>query len=135
MGRIHLVAVVVAAVAALYAATVSLSGFSIQVAFYLLVAAWLFTAAQAYRTSRRGDVQRHRPRGREGHGPGVIVAVGHTKPYSIIVEFPAAGASSTVTRGGGRTCGYGPMWTSWAHWCGLKPCFLSAATVACRAWG
>jgi uncharacterized membrane protein len=60
MGRIYLVAVVVAAVAALYAATVSLSGFSIQVAFYLLAAAWLFTAAQAYRTIRRGDVQLHR---------------------------------------------------------------------------
>ncbi|MEV0952076.1 DUF2306 domain-containing protein [Promicromonospora sp. NPDC050249] len=60
MGRIYLVAVVVAAVASLYAATVSLSGFSIQVAFYLLATAWLFTAAQAYRTIRRGEVQLHR---------------------------------------------------------------------------
>ena len=60
MGRIYLIAVVVAAVAAFYAATVSLSGFSIQVAFYLLGAAWLYTAAQAYRTIRRGEVQLHR---------------------------------------------------------------------------
>lgn len=60
MGRIYLVAVVLAAVASLFAATFSRSGFSVQVAFYLLAAAWLYTAAQAYRTIRRGEVQLHK---------------------------------------------------------------------------
>lgn len=60
MGRVYLIAVVVAGLVALYAATVSLSGFSVQVAFYLLALAWLYTAVQAYRTIRRGEVQLHR---------------------------------------------------------------------------
>ena len=47
-------------VAALLAATFSLSGFSAQVAFYLLTAAWLYSLAQAYRTIRQGQVQLHR---------------------------------------------------------------------------
>jgi uncharacterized membrane protein len=59
-GRVYLIAVVVAAVASVFAATASRSGFSVQVAFYLLAAAWLFTAAQAYRSIRRGEVQLHR---------------------------------------------------------------------------
>ncbi|MFJ9690693.1 DUF2306 domain-containing protein [Kitasatospora sp. NPDC101183] len=59
-GRVYLVSVVAASAAALYAAAVTPSGFPLQVAFFLLTAAWLFTAAQAYRTIRRGEVQLHR---------------------------------------------------------------------------
>ncbi|SMD03495.1 DUF2306 domain-containing protein [Lentzea albidocapillata] len=60
LGRIYLISVVVAAVASLFAATFSLSGFSIRVAFYILAVAWLYTAAKAYRTIRRGEVALHR---------------------------------------------------------------------------
>ncbi|MFF2080237.1 DUF2306 domain-containing protein [Kitasatospora sp. NPDC058162] len=60
VGRVYLVSVVAASAAALYAATVSPSGFPLQVAFSLLAAAWLYTAAQAYRTIRRGEVRLHR---------------------------------------------------------------------------
>ncbi|QBS39404.1 DUF2306 domain-containing protein [Nocardia sp. CS682] len=59
-GRVYLVSVVAAAAAASYAAAVTPSGFPLQVAFYLLVVAWLYSAAQAYRTIRRGEVQLHR---------------------------------------------------------------------------
>ncbi|MGW7576267.1 DUF2306 domain-containing protein [Streptomyces sp. NPDC054765] len=59
-GRVYLISVVLAALAAAYAAAVTPSGFPLQVAFYMLIAAWLFTAAQAYRTIRRGEVQLHR---------------------------------------------------------------------------
>ncbi|MFE3872966.1 DUF2306 domain-containing protein [Kitasatospora sp. NPDC059146] len=59
-GRVYLVSVVAASAAALYASTVSPSGFPLQVAFFLLTAAWLYTAGQAYRTIRRGEVQLHR---------------------------------------------------------------------------
>ncbi|WP_434440107.1 DUF2306 domain-containing protein [Lentzea sp. E54] len=60
LGRIYLISVVVASVASLFAATFSLGGFSIRVAFYILTVAWLFTAAKAYRTIRRGEVALHR---------------------------------------------------------------------------
>ncbi|MGW3610659.1 DUF2306 domain-containing protein [Micromonospora sp. NPDC005163] len=59
-GRVYLISVVIASAAAVYAATVTLGGFAIQVAFYLLVAAWLYTLAMAYRCIRRGEVQLHR---------------------------------------------------------------------------
>ncbi|MFJ5675581.1 DUF2306 domain-containing protein [Streptomyces sp. NPDC093097] len=59
-GRVYLISVVAASIAALYAATVTPSGPPLQVAFYILVMAWLYTAAQAYRTIRRRDVQSHR---------------------------------------------------------------------------
>lgn len=59
-GRVYLISVVAASIAAVYATTVSPSGLPLQVAFYLLTAAWLYTAAQAYRTIRRGEVQLHR---------------------------------------------------------------------------
>lgn len=59
-GRVYLCAVVAASISALFAATFSINGFSVQVAFYLLVAAWLYTATQAYRTIRRGQVALHR---------------------------------------------------------------------------
>ncbi|MEU1880919.1 DUF2306 domain-containing protein [Streptosporangium sp. NPDC020072] len=60
MGRVYMISVLIASGAAAFAATFSLSGFSIQVAFYLLVVAWLYTLAEAYRSIRRGDVQLHR---------------------------------------------------------------------------
>ncbi|MFC9436156.1 DUF2306 domain-containing protein [Nocardia sp. NPDC057030] len=59
-GRVYLISVVAAAAAASYAAAVTPSGFALQVAFYMLVVAWLYTAAQGYRTIRRGEVKLHR---------------------------------------------------------------------------
>ncbi|AHH95249.1 DUF2306 domain-containing protein [Kutzneria albida] len=60
LGRVYLVSVVAAALAASYSAAVTPSGFPLQVAFYMLVVAWLYSAAQAYRTIRRREVQLHR---------------------------------------------------------------------------
>ena len=59
-GQVYMVCVVLGSIAALFAATFSVSGFSVQVAFFILTAAWLYTLAQAYRTIRRGEVQLHR---------------------------------------------------------------------------
>ncbi|MEU9890677.1 DUF2306 domain-containing protein [Sphaerisporangium sp. NPDC051011] len=59
-GRVYMVSIVLATAAALFAATVSISGFPVQVAFYLLSAAWLYSLYQGYRAIRRGDVQVHR---------------------------------------------------------------------------
>jgi uncharacterized membrane protein len=59
-GRVYLVSVVVAALAALYATTVTPSGLALQVAFYMLVVAWSYSAAKAYRAIRRREVQLHR---------------------------------------------------------------------------
>jgi uncharacterized membrane protein len=59
-GRVYLISVVVASIAAFFAATFSVSGFPAQVAFYVLTAAWLYTVAQAYRCVRRGEVRLHR---------------------------------------------------------------------------
>jgi uncharacterized membrane protein len=60
MGRIYLISVVGAAAAASYATAVTPSGFPLQVAFSVLIVAWLYTAYQGYRTIRRGDVRQHR---------------------------------------------------------------------------
>lgn len=59
-GRIYMICIVLATAAALFAATVSVSGFPAQVGFYLLSAAWLYTLYQGFRTIRRGDVRGHR---------------------------------------------------------------------------
>jgi uncharacterized membrane protein len=59
-GRVYMVSVVVAAVAALVAATYSVSGFTVQVAFYILSLAWLYTLFRAFQAIRRGEVQLHR---------------------------------------------------------------------------
>ncbi|WP_405162829.1 DUF2306 domain-containing protein [Nocardia sp. NBC_01499] len=59
-GRVYLVSVVAASAAASYSAAVTPSGFPLQVAFYMLVVAWLYTATKAYRTIRRREVQLHR---------------------------------------------------------------------------
>lgn len=60
LGRVYLISVVAASAAAAYASAVTTSGFALQVAFYLLIVAWLYTAAQAYRTIRRREVGLHR---------------------------------------------------------------------------
>ncbi|OKI04769.1 hypothetical protein A6A06_08545 [Streptomyces sp. CB02923] len=60
IGRVYMVSVVFASVAAVLATTFSVNGFSAQVAFYLLTAAWLYSLTQAYRTIRRGQVRLHR---------------------------------------------------------------------------
>ncbi|GII85715.1 hypothetical protein Ssi03_37050 [Sphaerisporangium siamense] len=60
MGRIYMISVLAASVASIFAATFTLDGFPVQVAFYLLVAAWLYSLVQAYRSIRRGDVRLHR---------------------------------------------------------------------------
>ncbi|MGJ6960838.1 DUF2306 domain-containing protein [Streptosporangium sp. G11] len=60
VGRVYMISVVIASIAAAFAAAVTISGFAVQVAFYILVAAWLYTLAMAYRSIRRGDVQLHR---------------------------------------------------------------------------
>ncbi len=59
-GRIYMVSIVLGSIAALFAATYSVSGFSVQVAFYILTAAWLYTLYQAYTAIRRREVQLHR---------------------------------------------------------------------------
>ncbi|HEX7309221.1 DUF2306 domain-containing protein [Lentzea sp.] len=59
-GRVYLISVVAASLAAVYSSAVTKSGFALQVAFFVLIVAWLFTAAKAYRTIRRGEVQLHR---------------------------------------------------------------------------
>lgn len=60
IGRIYMISVVCASVAAILSATFSVDGFSVQVAFYLLTAGWLYSLFQAYRTIRRGQIQLHR---------------------------------------------------------------------------
>jgi hypothetical protein len=55
-----MVSVVVAALAAIVAATFSVDGISVQVAFYLLSAAWLYTLFQGFRAIRQGQIQLHR---------------------------------------------------------------------------
>ncbi|MBP2324807.1 putative membrane protein [Kibdelosporangium banguiense] len=60
MGRVYLIAVVAAALAAVYSSAVTKSGFPLQVAFFVLIVAWLYTAAKAYRAIRRRDVALHR---------------------------------------------------------------------------
>ena len=59
-GRVYLVSVVAASAAAAYATAVTPSGFPLQVAFSVLIVAWLYTGYQGYRSIRRGDVQLHR---------------------------------------------------------------------------
>ncbi|MFI6296243.1 DUF2306 domain-containing protein [Nonomuraea sp. NPDC050790] len=59
-GRIYMICILVASGAAVFAATFSLGGFSVQIAFYLLVVGWLYTVTKAYLSIRRGDVQLHR---------------------------------------------------------------------------
>ncbi|MDH2427473.1 DUF2306 domain-containing protein [Sphaerisporangium sp. TRM90804] len=60
IGRVYMISIVIASVAAVFAAAVTISGFSVQVAFSILVAAWLYTLAMAYRSIRRGEAQVHR---------------------------------------------------------------------------
>ncbi|HTI25372.1 MAG TPA: DUF2306 domain-containing protein [Kutzneria sp.] len=60
VGRVYLISVVGAAAAASYATVVTPSGFPLQVAFSVLIVAWLYTAYQGYRTIRRGEVRQHR---------------------------------------------------------------------------
>ncbi|WP_433519378.1 DUF2306 domain-containing protein [Nonomuraea sp. CA-143628] len=59
-GRVYLISVVAAAMAAAYSSAVTPSGPTLQVAFFGLIVAWLYTAAKAYRAIRRGEVQLHR---------------------------------------------------------------------------
>ncbi|MGP5196791.1 DUF2306 domain-containing protein [Arthrobacter rhombi] len=59
-GRVYVISVVFAAMAAFIATGFSVSGFPVQVAFALLGAAWLYSLAQGFRTIRRGEVQLHR---------------------------------------------------------------------------
>ncbi|WP_201761137.1 MULTISPECIES: DUF2306 domain-containing protein [unclassified Nonomuraea] len=59
-GRVYMVSVVCGSLAALFAATFSVSGFPAQVAFYVLTAAWLYSLVQAYRCIRRGEARLHR---------------------------------------------------------------------------
>ncbi|GAB7038051.1 hypothetical protein JCM9533A_19010 [Catenuloplanes niger JCM 9533] len=59
-GRLYLISVLISALAAAYSAAVTESGLALQVAFYMLIAAWLYTGVMAYRTIRRGEVQLHR---------------------------------------------------------------------------
>ncbi|MFI6095692.1 DUF2306 domain-containing protein [Lentzea sp. NPDC051213] len=60
LGRVYVVSMIFAAVAALVAATFSVSGASVQFGFYLLTAAWLYTIFQGYRSIRAGQIQLHR---------------------------------------------------------------------------
>ncbi|MFD8812346.1 DUF2306 domain-containing protein [Streptomyces sp. NPDC059627] len=60
LGYVYMGSVVVAALAAYVAATFSVSGISVQVAFYLLSTAWLYTLFQGFRAIRQGQIQLHR---------------------------------------------------------------------------
>ncbi|WP_062436988.1 DUF2306 domain-containing protein [Herbidospora daliensis] len=60
IGRVYMISIVVASIAAAVNAAITISGFAVQVAFYILVAAWLYTVAMAYRCILRGEVQLHR---------------------------------------------------------------------------
>ncbi|WP_308258309.1 DUF2306 domain-containing protein [Saccharothrix obliqua] len=60
LGRVYLVSLAFAAVAAVFAATFSVSGLPARVAFYLLAAAWVYTAVRGYRTIRAGELGLHR---------------------------------------------------------------------------
>jgi uncharacterized membrane protein len=59
-GRIYMASVLVGAIAAFFAATFSMSGFSVQVAFYILGAAWIYTLVRAYQAIRQREFQLHR---------------------------------------------------------------------------
>ncbi|SDG98049.1 Uncharacterized membrane protein [Sinosporangium album] len=60
LGKIYMASVIAASAAALFSAAVSLSGFALQVAFYLITALWLYTLAQAFLNIRRGEITMHR---------------------------------------------------------------------------
>ncbi|WP_329311483.1 DUF2306 domain-containing protein [Streptomyces sp. NBC_01262] len=60
LGRVYMISMVIASIAAIAAATFTTSGFSVQVAFYLLTAAWLYSLAMGFRSIRQGQVQLHR---------------------------------------------------------------------------
>ncbi|MBF8191807.1 DUF2306 domain-containing protein [Nonomuraea sp. K274] len=60
LGRVYMISIVIASVAAVFLAAVTLGGFALQVAFYMLAVAWLYTLTMAYRCIRRGEVQLHR---------------------------------------------------------------------------
>lgn len=59
-GRVYMISVVFAALAAFVATAFSVDGFAAQIAFGLLGVAWLYSLVQGYRTIRRGEVQLHR---------------------------------------------------------------------------
>ncbi|GAA1809488.1 DUF2306 domain-containing protein [Agromyces neolithicus] len=59
-GRIYMICIALGAMAGLVAATISVDGFSAQIAFYLLNLAWLYSLAQGFRHIRRGEVRLHR---------------------------------------------------------------------------
>nr|WP_083977038.1 DUF2306 domain-containing protein [Herbidospora sakaeratensis] len=60
VGRVYMISVVIASIAAAVNAAITISGFAVQVAFFILVAAWLYTVAMAYRCIRRGEARLHR---------------------------------------------------------------------------
>ncbi|GAA1501450.1 hypothetical protein GCM10009827_010960 [Dactylosporangium maewongense] len=60
VGRIYMISIVAATIAATFATIFTLDGVPVQVGFALLIAAWVYTLARGYRTIRRGEVQLHR---------------------------------------------------------------------------
>ncbi|MFM1727217.1 DUF2306 domain-containing protein [Prescottella soli] len=60
LGRVYMVSIVFATIAAVFATAFTLDGVPVQVGFTLLIAAWTYTLVQGYRTIRRGQVQLHR---------------------------------------------------------------------------
>lgn len=60
IGRIYMLSIVAASIAAIFATMFTLDGVPVQVGFALLIAAWAYTLVQGYRTIRRGQVQLHR---------------------------------------------------------------------------
>ncbi|MET9264697.1 DUF2306 domain-containing protein [Amycolatopsis sp. NPDC004079] len=60
LGRIYVVSMIFAAVAAVVAATFSVDGISSQIAFCLLSVAWLYTLYRGYTFIRQGQIQLHR---------------------------------------------------------------------------
>ncbi|MFI6095693.1 DUF2306 domain-containing protein [Lentzea sp. NPDC051213] len=60
LGRVYVVSMIFAAVAATVPAVFSEGGASVQVGFFLLTFAWLYTLFQGYRSIRNGQIQLHR---------------------------------------------------------------------------
>ncbi|MGW1551114.1 DUF2306 domain-containing protein [Streptomyces sp. NPDC002346] len=60
LGRVYMISIVLALIAAMFATAFTLDGVPVQIGFSLLIAAWAYTVVQGYRTIRRGQVQLHR---------------------------------------------------------------------------
>jgi uncharacterized membrane protein len=59
-GRVYMICIVIGLAAAVFATVSTVSGFTAQVGFAILIVAWAYTLVRAYQTIRRGEVALHR---------------------------------------------------------------------------